>query len=99
MNGWTGTTLRVDLGRGTITREPTNMKVAHDYIGARGMGVKIISDEVDPMPTLSALTTSSSLLPARSPGHSPPLPAATTWSPRAAERGHCRLQLRWRVRT
>ena len=48
MNGWTGTTLRVDLGHGTITREPTNMKVAHDYIGARGMGVKIISDEVDP---------------------------------------------------
>ena len=48
MNGWIGTTLRVDLGSGTIKREPTNMTVAHEYIGARGMGVKIISDEVDP---------------------------------------------------
>ncbi len=48
MNGWIGTTLRVDLSRGTIKREPTNMKTAHDFIGARGMGVKIISDEVDP---------------------------------------------------
>ena len=42
MNGWIGTTLRVDLGRGTIRREATDMTVAHDYIGARGMGVKII---------------------------------------------------------
>ena len=48
MNGWIGTTLRVDLGSGTIKREATNMTVAHEYIGARGMGVKIISDEVDP---------------------------------------------------
>ncbi|MGZ8705749.1 MAG: aldehyde ferredoxin oxidoreductase family protein [Aeromicrobium sp.] len=48
MNGWIGTTLRVDLSLGTIKREATNMTVAHEYIGARGMGVKIISDEVDP---------------------------------------------------
>jgi aldehyde:ferredoxin oxidoreductase len=48
MNGWIGTTLRVDLSRGTAKREPTNMKMVHDFIGARGMGVKIISDEVDP---------------------------------------------------
>jgi aldehyde:ferredoxin oxidoreductase len=48
MNGWIGTTLRVDLGRGTIRREATDMTVAHEYIGARGMGVKIISGEVDP---------------------------------------------------
>jgi aldehyde:ferredoxin oxidoreductase len=48
MNGWIGTTLRVDLGLGTIRREATNMTVAHEYIGARGMGVKIIFDEVDP---------------------------------------------------
>jgi aldehyde:ferredoxin oxidoreductase len=38
----------VDLGLGTIRREATNMTVAHEYIGARGMGVKIIFDEVDP---------------------------------------------------
>lgn len=47
MYGWTGTTLRVDLTNGTATREATNMKLAHEYIGARGLGGRILSDEVD----------------------------------------------------
>ena len=48
MYGWTGTTLRIDLTKGTAVREATDMKMAHDYIGARGMGGKILADEVDP---------------------------------------------------
>ena len=48
MNAWTGVILRIDLAQGTIRREPLNMKDAHDYIGARGLGTKYFCDEVDP---------------------------------------------------
>ena len=48
MNGWTGTILRVNLTKGTVTREATDMEKAHAYIGARGLGARIITDEVDP---------------------------------------------------
>ena len=48
MFGWTGTILRVNLTKGKVSREATDVKLAHDYIGARGLGVRIISDEVDP---------------------------------------------------
>jgi len=48
MFGWTGTTLRVDLTKGTVTREATDIGLAHTYLGARGMGGKIILDEVAP---------------------------------------------------
>lgn len=46
MYGWTGSILRIDLTKGTIKREPTNMADAHAYLGARGLGGKIIRDEV-----------------------------------------------------
>lgn len=48
MNGWTGTILRVDLAAKTIAKEPLNMKDAHDFVGARGLGTKYFCDEVDP---------------------------------------------------
>lgn len=48
MNGYTGTILRVDLGKGTIIKEPLNMKNADDFVGARGLGTKYFCDEVDP---------------------------------------------------
>ena len=48
MTSWIGTILRVDLAAGTIKKEPLNMKDAHDYVGARGLGTKYFCDEVDP---------------------------------------------------
>ncbi len=48
MNGWTGTILRVDLTRGTAKLEITDRKLVREFIGARGLGAKIIFDEVDP---------------------------------------------------
>ena len=48
MFGWTGTILRVDLTKGTITREATDPKLARDYLGARGLGGHIVRSEVDP---------------------------------------------------
>lgn len=48
MNGWMGTILRIDLSEGKISREPTDPKLAREYIGARGLGSKFLYDEVDP---------------------------------------------------
>ncbi|HVN53091.1 MAG TPA: aldehyde ferredoxin oxidoreductase family protein [Anaerolineaceae bacterium] len=48
MFGWTGTILRVNLTTGEIKKEPTNLKDARLFIGARGLATKILSDEIDP---------------------------------------------------
>lgn len=48
MNGWMGKILRVDLGSGKISTERLDPKTARDYLGARGLGTKIMWDEVDP---------------------------------------------------
>jgi aldehyde:ferredoxin oxidoreductase len=47
MYGWTGTILRIDLTNGTVKREATDMKLAKEYLGARGLGGRILADEVD----------------------------------------------------
>jgi aldehyde:ferredoxin oxidoreductase len=48
MNGWSGTILRVNLTNGKITKEATNSQDAALFLGARGLGVKLFTDEVDP---------------------------------------------------
>jgi aldehyde:ferredoxin oxidoreductase len=48
MHGWCGNILRVDLTRGTITREKLDPQVARAYIGARGFGIYYLRKEVDP---------------------------------------------------
>jgi aldehyde:ferredoxin oxidoreductase len=48
MYGWSGTVLRVNLTTGEISKEPTNLENAEKYIGARGLGTKLLYDEVDP---------------------------------------------------
>jgi len=48
MFGWSGSVLRVDLTKGTVTHEATDIELAHDYLGARGLGGKIVRDEVAP---------------------------------------------------
>jgi len=48
MNGWTGTILRINLTTGAVTKQPTDMHDAALFLGARGLGVKILTDEVDP---------------------------------------------------
>jgi aldehyde:ferredoxin oxidoreductase len=47
MYGWSGTVLRVNLTTGAITKEATDSKDAALFLGARGLGVKIYTDEVD----------------------------------------------------
>ena len=48
MFAWVGTIIRVDLAAKTIVKEPLDIKDAHDYVGARGLGTKYFCDEVDP---------------------------------------------------
>ncbi|TEB08411.1 putative oxidoreductase YdhV [Pelotomaculum schinkii] len=48
MFGWAGTLLRVNLTDGTIKKETLNKRDADLYLGARGLGAKIMMDEVDP---------------------------------------------------
>jgi aldehyde:ferredoxin oxidoreductase len=45
---WAGKILRVDLTKGTVKSEPTNMDWARAYLGSRGLGTKYIVNEVDP---------------------------------------------------
>ena len=48
MYGWTGKVLRVDLTKPRIKVEELNPKVARDFIGGRGLGVRYLYDEIDP---------------------------------------------------
>ena len=48
MHGWIGKLLRVNLTSGKIATEALNPELARDYIGSRGLGTKLMYDEVDP---------------------------------------------------
>ncbi|MBM4312297.1 MAG: aldehyde ferredoxin oxidoreductase family protein [Deltaproteobacteria bacterium] len=48
MYGWIGTILRVNLTTGSINKEALDPELARKYIGARGLGSRILSDEIDP---------------------------------------------------
>ena len=47
MFGWRGKILRVDLDGGKITSEALDQKVASEFIGGRGFGIKVLLDELD----------------------------------------------------
>ncbi|KAB0663677.1 aldehyde ferredoxin oxidoreductase family protein [Oryzomonas japonica] len=44
MNGWTGTILRVDLSAGTAQREAIPPQLLEEYLGGRGLGVRLMRD-------------------------------------------------------
>jgi len=46
--GWTGCVLRVNLTRGEVRREALDPRLARDYVGGRGIGARLLWDEVDP---------------------------------------------------
>jgi len=48
MYGWHGRLLRVDLSRKTTSWEEIPPAVLKDYVGARGLGIRYLLDEVDP---------------------------------------------------
>lgn len=48
MYGWTGRCLRVNLSEGKHRIEEINPELLDKFLGGRGLGVKVYSDEVDP---------------------------------------------------
>ncbi len=48
MYGWIGTILRVNLTDGSIRKEALDPSLAKAYIGARGLGSRILCDEINP---------------------------------------------------
>ena len=53
MNGWNGKILDIDLGTLSYKTSPLDMEMAHQYIGGRGLGARLLWDlvgpEVDPL--------------------------------------------------
>ncbi len=48
MHGWTGKLLRVNLGEMSIREERIPEELLRDYLGGRGLGVKLYYDSVEP---------------------------------------------------
>ncbi len=48
MNGWAGRILYVDLSTGQTRIESLDPHVARDYLGGRGLGTRIVYDQVPP---------------------------------------------------
>ena len=46
--GWTGKHIRVDLANSDIQVVEDNLEVMKNYLGARGLGIKYMMDEIDP---------------------------------------------------
>jgi aldehyde:ferredoxin oxidoreductase len=46
VNGWTGSVLRVDLTHGRIERQPLSDELRENFIGGRGINVKLLYDEI-----------------------------------------------------
>ena len=48
MPGWCGKMLWVDLTTEKLEERPLDPRMARDYIGGRGLGIRILLDHVDP---------------------------------------------------
>ncbi|MFH0915736.1 MAG: aldehyde ferredoxin oxidoreductase family protein [bacterium] len=60
MYGWQGKILRVNLTKSDISVENLDAKIAQDYVGGLGLGVKYLYDEIDP--AVDALSPANKLL-------------------------------------
>jgi aldehyde:ferredoxin oxidoreductase len=49
MFGWTGRTIIVDLSSHSITESRTGAKQAREYLGGRGLGIRLMHEFADPM--------------------------------------------------
>ena len=63
--GWTGKHIRIDLSNKDIRVVPNDPEIMKTYLGARGLGIKYMSDEVDPR--IDALEPNNKLIVATGP--------------------------------
>jgi aldehyde:ferredoxin oxidoreductase len=48
MDGWMGKILEIDLSSGKVSERPLDMEMARLYLGGRGLGARLLWDEVGP---------------------------------------------------
>ena len=75
MFGWKGKILRVDLTQGRIHVEDMPTSLMEEYIGGRGMGIRILFDEIDPR--IDALSPDNKLIFATGPVTGTGMPAGS----------------------
>jgi aldehyde:ferredoxin oxidoreductase len=75
MFGWKGKILRVDLSQGRINEEDLPIRLMEDYIGGRGMAIRILFDEIDP--GIDALSPKNKLIFATGPVTGTGMPAGS----------------------
>jgi len=59
-HAWTGNILRINLNEPLVTVEALNRKAAEMFIGARGLGIKYLYNEIDP--TVNGLDSRNKLI-------------------------------------
>jgi len=74
-NLYGGTILRVDLSKGKVSREPTSSYAA-DFLGCRGINIKILYDEV--LPGIDPMSPANALIFGAGPLCGTPVPASRT---------------------
>ena len=77
MNAYAGRTVRVDLSRGRITKETIDLRLARAFVGGRGLGTKILYDEIDPK--VDPLATANKLILAAGPLTGTSAPSGSRW--------------------
>jgi len=75
MFGWHGKILRIDLSEGKSRVEEMPSSLMRDYIGGRGMGARLLFDEIDP--SIDALSPENKLIFATGPLTGSGAPAAS----------------------
>ncbi len=73
MSGYCGKLLRIDLGKGQISTEETDLELARKFVGGRGLGTYFLSREVDP--NVDPLSPENKLILATGPLTGAPAPA------------------------
>ncbi len=77
MYGWIGNILRINLTKGQISKEPLDSAAAHRFIGGRGLGTYIMSQEVNP--AVDPLDPANKLIFAAGPLSGTNAPSAAHW--------------------
>ncbi|MFZ7111105.1 MAG: aldehyde ferredoxin oxidoreductase family protein [Desulfatiglandales bacterium] len=75
MFGWKGNILRINLSRGNCQVEDMPVTLMEDYLGGRGMGIRILFDEIDP--AVDALSPENKLIFATGPVTGTGMPAGS----------------------
>ena len=77
MNAYAGRTVRVDLSRGRITKETIDLELARTFVGGRGLGTKILYDEINPK--VDPLASANKLILAAGPLTGTSAPSGSRW--------------------